>query len=279
MSNFFNRIALLVVFAISVNCTQEVIRVHSPANDKDKKNHGVVAFGLYAYNANHKDLLNLFSKDSGRVFEDLGNYGVKFSEIVSKNAANTFVLNPYPTEGPVPAEKTGSIQYLESKTGYLSPFYLLLSVDPKKEYLISTITYSYQVSCGQNCQKVVVREFPIEPAKSYKAFPIKVKAGEITFGGVLMGKVVPTKKDDPYGIPDDTAGITEIFSGNKVSLTLEPGDDFIKSMESNDLKKMYYGDNSIDKKGAEKQFYQTLIQSYPNGHWKAQAEKKLQALK
>ncbi len=87
MSIFLNRIALFIVFfALISNCTKEVIRVYNPITDKDKKSHGVVAFGLYAYNQNHKNLLNLFSKDSGSVFAELGMYGVKFSEIVSKDA-------------------------------------------------------------------------------------------------------------------------------------------------------------------------------------------------
>ncbi|MBE8415079.1 hypothetical protein IQA55_04600, partial [Leptospira borgpetersenii serovar Tarassovi] len=68
MSIFLNRIVFIAYFVFVSNCTKEVVRVYNPITDKDKKSYGVMAFGLYAYNQNHKDLLNLFSKDSGTVF-------------------------------------------------------------------------------------------------------------------------------------------------------------------------------------------------------------------
>ncbi|EMO28461.1 hypothetical protein LEP1GSC170_0506 [Leptospira interrogans serovar Bataviae str. HAI135] len=85
MSSFLIRIAFIVFFASVSNCTREVVRVYNPITEKDKKSYGVVAFGLYAYNQNHKPLINLFSKDVGTVFAELGTYGVKFSEIISKD--------------------------------------------------------------------------------------------------------------------------------------------------------------------------------------------------
>ncbi|ASV11176.1 hypothetical protein B2G51_04620 [Leptospira santarosai] len=279
MSIFLNRIALFIVFfALISNCTKEVIRVYNPITDKDKKSHGVVAFGLYAYNQNHKKLLNLFSKDSGSVFAELGMYGVKFSEIVSKDAKKkSLSITPYPIEEPVMAEKVESTQYFEGKTGYLSPFYLLLSLDPAKEYAITSVTYTYQVNCGQNCRRTVTRDFSVEPSKSFNAFPIKTKTGDITFGGILMARVAPTSKDDPYGIADDAPNLSELFAGNKVLVNLESGEEHIKGMESDYLKKLFYG-GEVSRKNAEKLFYESLIKAYPEGYWKTVAEKKRAAL-
>ncbi|ABJ79694.1 hypothetical protein IQB76_12845 [Leptospira borgpetersenii serovar Hardjo-bovis] len=278
MSIFLNRIVFIAYFVFVSNCTKEVVRVYNPITDKDKKSYGVMAFGLYAYNQNHKDLLNLFSKDSGTVFAELGMYGVKFSEIVSKDAQkNSLAVSPYPIEGPAMVEKVESTQYLEGKTGYLSPFYLLLSLDPAKEYAITGVTYTYQVNCGQKCRRVVVRDFSVEPSKSFKAFPIKTKAGDITFGGILMARVAPASKDDPYGLSDDVPGLSELFAGNKVLVNLESGEEYIKGMESSYLKKLFYG-GEVNQKNAEKLFYENLIKAYPEGYWKTLAEKKRAAL-
>ncbi|MCG6167146.1 hypothetical protein LFX25_05060 [Leptospira sp. FAT2] len=278
MSKFRNQYLLILLFLLLVNCSTEVVRVNNPKTDKDKKTYGLVAFGLYVYNEKQTDLLDMFSKDKGRVFNDLGRSGVQFSEIISKDAAkNPVSVNPYPNDSPVLVEKRDSVDYFESKVGYISPFYLLLSVDPTKEYLITRIAYSYEISCGQNCRKTVVQDFPLNLAKSFKAFPIKAKAGEITFGGILMARVFPTMKDDPFGIPDDTAGLTELFSGNKVAISLEPGEEFIQKMNSDELKQFFYG-GTVDKKNAEKLFYENLIKTYQEGYWKTLAEKKRAAL-
>ncbi|MCH1912446.1 hypothetical protein L9Z41_10975 [Leptospira noguchii] len=274
MSSFLIRTAFIVFFASVSNCTREVVRVYNPITEKDKKSYGVVAFGLYVYNQNHKHLINLFSKDVGTVFAELGTYGVKFSEIISKDEkTKTLNVSPYPIEEPAMVEKIESTQYFEGKTGYVSPFYLLLSLDPTKEYAITGVNYTYQISCGQRCRRTVIRNFPIDPAKSFNVFPIKTKAGEITFGGILMGKVTKTTKDDPYGIIDDTPELSEIFSGNKVSINLESGEDYIKGMDSNYLRKLYYG-GEANIKNAEKLFYENLIKAYPEGYWKSIAEKK-----
>ncbi|RHX87169.1 plasminogen-binding receptor Lp30 [Leptospira stimsonii] len=275
MSSFLNRFAIVMFFVFVSNCTKDVVRVHNPISEKDKKNYGVVAFGLFVHNRNHKDILNLFSKDSGRIFQDLGLDGVKFSEILSKESTKKTPINisPYPIEAPVLMEKEDSIQYLEGKAGYIKPFYLLLSVNPEKEYVITGITYSYDITCGQGCRRPVYRNFSVDPTKSFNSFPIKANAGEITFGGVIMARVVPTHANDPYGIADDFPGITEAFSGKKVAIDLVPGDDFIKDMESDSLRKLFYG-GVVDKKNSEKLFYDNLIKSYQDGYWKILAEKK-----
>ncbi|WP_025179271.1 plasminogen-binding receptor Lp30 [Leptospira kirschneri] len=274
MSSFLIRIAFIVFFTFVSNCTREVVRVYNPVTEKDKKSYGLVAFGLYAYNQNHKPLINLFSKDVGTVFAELGTYGVKFSEIILKDEkTKTLNVNPYPIEEPAMVEKVESTQYFEGKTGYVSPFYLLLSLDPTKEYAITGVNYTYQISCGQRCRRTVIRNFSIDPVKSFKAFPIKTKAGEITFGGILIGKATKTTKEDPYGIIDDTPELSEIFSGNKVSMNLEPGEEYIKGMDSNYLRKLYYG-GEVNIKNAEKLFYENLIKVYPEGYWKTLAEKK-----
>ncbi|MBW0433716.1 hypothetical protein HGB47_08815 [Leptospira yasudae] len=279
MPAFRNGYLIILLLLLVGNCTTEIVRVSSPKTDIEKKNHGIVAFGLYVYNEKHSNFLDaLFSKDKGMVVGDLGVNGVQFSEVLTKDAAkNPLNVNQYPAESPVIAEKKDSVQYYESKTGFVSPFHLLLSVDPKKEYLITRITYSYVINCGQNCRRTVVRDFPINPSQSFKAFPIKAKAGEITFGGVLMARVLPTMKSDPYGINDDTADLTEIFSGNKVAINLEPGDDYIQKMDSDVMKQYYYG-GSVDKKNSEKLLYDTIIKTYPDGYWKTLAEKKRAAL-
>lgn len=279
MPAFRNGYLIILLLLLVGNCTTEIVRVSNPKTDIEKKNHGIVAFGLYVYNEKHSNFLDaLFSKDKGMVVGDLGVNGVQFSEVLTKDAAkNPLNVNQYPAESPVIAEKKDSVQYYESKTGFVSPFHLLLSVDPKKEYLITRITYSYVINCGQNCRRTVVRDFPINPSQSFKAFPIKAKAGEITFGGVLMARVLPTMKSDPYGINDDTADLTEIFSGNKVAINLEPGDDYIQKMDSDVMKQYYYG-GSVDKKNSEKLLYDTIIKTYPDGYWKTLAEKKRAAL-
>lgn len=274
MSKILIRIVCIVFFTSVSNCTKEVVRVYNPVTEKDKKSYGIVAFGLYAYNQNHKPLMNLFSKDVGTVFAELGTYGVKFSEVISKDEkTNTLNVSPYPIEKPTMVEKVETTQYFEGKIGYVSPFYLLLSLDPTKEYVITGVNYTYQIICGQKCRKTVIRNFSIDPTKSFKVFPIKTKAGEITFGGILMGKVTKTTKDDPYGIIDDTPELSEIFSGNKVFINIESGEDYIKGMDSNYLRKLYYS-GEVNIKNAEKLFYENLIKAYPEGYWKTLAEKK-----
>ncbi|PJZ53015.1 plasminogen-binding receptor Lp30 [Leptospira adleri] len=278
--NIRSRFFSLLLFIFFAHCTKEIVRVKNPVSDAEKNSFGVIGFGLYVHNPRHKDLLNLFSKDSGTVFRELGTRGVRFSEILLKDSKNNPKdIRPYPNEDPVTAEKFESTQYYEGKTGYLSPFYLLLSLDPTKEFLITEINYFYQINCGQNCRRIVFRNFPVDPSKSFRAFPIQTKAGEITFGGIVMAKVAPTTPEDPYGISDDTPSLTEIFSGNKVAVQLEPGEEYIKGMDSDSLKHFFYGTGGIvEKKNAEKLFYDILIQSYPNGYWKTIAEKKRAAL-
>ncbi|EMY78805.1 hypothetical protein LEP1GSC060_2116 [Leptospira weilii serovar Ranarum str. ICFT] len=278
MTSFLNRFVLVAFFVMLSDCTKDVVRVYNPITDKDKKSYGIMAFGLYAYNQNHKSILNLFGKDSGTVFFDLERRGVKFSEILTKDAKkNPQNISPYPIEEPVMAEKTDSIQYFDGRAGYISPFYLLLSLDPAKEYAITGVTYTYQVSCGQKCRRTVFRDFPVDPSKSFKTFPIKTTAGEITFGGILMARVLPTTKDDPYGIGDDMPNLSDLFAGNKVSVNLEPGEEYIKGMESDSLREFFYG-GVVDLKNAEKLFYENLIKAYPEGYWKTLAEKKRAAL-
>ncbi|MBM9498988.1 hypothetical protein JWG44_01805 [Leptospira sp. 201903071] len=276
--NILNCFLLLLFFLLVVDCTQEVVRVQNPKSDREKNSFGVIGFGLYVYNQNHKNLFNIFGKDSGTVFHELGTSGVRFSEILRKDSKNNPKdVSPYPDEAPAMVEKVESTQYYEGKTGYLSPFYLLLSFDPSKEYVITGINYLYQISCGQNCRRIVIRNFPVDPSKSFQAFPIKTKAGEISFGGILMARVLPTTPDDPFGILDDTPKLTEIFSGNKVAVHLEPGEEYIKTMESDSLRKYFYG-GVVNVKNAEKLFYEILIKAYPEGYWKSLAERKKAAL-
>ncbi|TGK12263.1 hypothetical protein EHO60_08370 [Leptospira fletcheri] len=284
MRPYFERMMLLVFFAMIANCTSHVIRAYNPTNEKDKKNFGLVAFGFYVYNPEMNGpfgIGKLLSKDSGTVYTYLTSDSIKFSEVILKDGkGNVVTANPYPMEAPTIMEKVGSTQYYEGKKGYIEPFYLLLSVDPKKEYLISRVTYTYQINCGQNCQRTIVRDFPLDSNQSFKSFPIRAKAGEITFGGIIMAKVIRTTKENPYGLIDDAAGITELFSGNKVAIVFEPGEGYIKSMDSNFLRKVFYNDISIDKvdkKNAEKLFYEKLSKAYPDGFWKKLAETKQQA--
>ncbi|WP_241686778.1 plasminogen-binding receptor Lp30 [Leptospira stimsonii] len=277
-SNFRSHFLLFLFFILVANCTKEIVRVQNPVSDQEKLSYGVIGFGLYVYNPRHQDLLNLFSKDSGTIFHELGTDGVRFSEILLKDSKNIPKdVRRYPNENPVKAEIVESTQYYDGKTGYLSPFYLLLSFDASKEYTITGVNYLYQVTCGQNCRRIVFRNFPLDPSKSFRAFPIKTKAGEIIFGGIMMAKVVPTAQDDPYGISDDTPKLTEIFSGNKVAIQLEPGEEYIKKMESDFLRKYFYG-GVVDDKNAEKLFYESIIKAYPQGYWKSLAERKKTAL-
>ncbi|NCN08746.1 MAG: hypothetical protein GW938_02755 [Leptospira sp.] len=276
--NFQFKMFFLFAFTmIMVNCTTTVVRIPSPLTESEKKNHGMVGVGLFAYNPEHSN--GLFSSDNGATFAGVS---ATFSEVVSKDLKNGVVkISPYGIEEPVKLEEVDKVQYAESKIGYIQPFFVLLTLEPKKEYVVSNITYTYVVSCGNNCSKTVIRSFPLDPFKSYKALPISAKGGEIKFLGIHMGKVERTLNENVFGIPADNTSITEIFDTIKVAMHLEDAQELIKSRKENYLREYYYLGADPTKENAEKKFLDVVINAYQSvgGYWYELAQKKRSALK
>ncbi|MCG9876400.1 MAG: hypothetical protein MH321_16625 [Leptospiraceae bacterium] len=268
-------IFLLLFTSFLVNCTTNVVRVPSPLTANEKKSHGLVGLGIFANNPNHGVAMSgLFDMDSGSTFT---NGQVTFSEVLSKDLKNNSVkISPYGIEEPIALEEVNKIQYLEGKVGYLAPFFVVLTLDPKKEYIISNFTYTYTVNCGQNCTRTVIRNFALDPVKSYKALPISAKGGELKFLGVHMGTIERTTKENPYGIEDDNKGITELFSEIKVAMEIEDAESFIKARKSDTLREVYYNNSEVKKQNAEIKFLDAVIKAYDSnkGYWHELATKK-----
>jgi hypothetical protein len=267
MKFFANSIYFIICIFFILNCESRKVRLHNPSNLENGNRQSIIAFGHYRL-------------ESG-IFGKIGSTDsiLTLVEVISVNDNNKSVItSPFIPEEPIKVEQGSDIVYFNNviiENGY----YTLLLLDTNKKYAIQKL--DWYVNCGQGCQRSYSLNFDIYD--SFKTLPIQSKPGEINFLGIKQIKIVDSNEEnsnEKEKINNDSMSsfikkITPQFNRKAVLSDGEP--DIIKE-ELDNVKKLFYEENSYDKISAERNFLKKFIVRQKEGYWKDKAEIKLSQL-
>ena len=255
MNSYKKYIFFLILSVVFFQCVVSN-RLREPKDDLEKKNQGIVAFGLLFHDPDNSSLL---SGNKGTFyFPDSVDYFVvnAVNEKEKTVSAGQFI----DLEPEVVSE--GMKKYSYTSQGKIGNYFLFRTYNPKVKYAINEITY--RVQCGDNCGKTI--NFRLPPYYSQKALNFSAPAGKIAFLGIFQIKKVILKD----------GGILNV--GEESGYVIEDGLDFVLKRDSFGLSKKFFGNEEKSVKGAEIHFLKNLIQNQIKGHWVDVAKTRLDVL-
>lgn len=238
----------------------------------------MIGFGFFIYSPKEKNIVNVVQSSSGTLYTDLRLDSVQLEEVVNiDDKRKKLTTKPIDSVEPVVIEPEGRarVTYEESYYSRTDNFFVFVSPNPEKKYVITEIAYSFRKSGGKGLMVTVTRRYPVDPYKSFRALPIQSIPGKINFLGTFMGNILETSPNDPYGVEDPNPGLSDVLDRPLVTPNIEPAEKFIGLQRDDGLRDKFYGNYRPTPETMEMHFLNEIVSTYRDSYWEDKARERL----